>query len=148
MSPPRKVPKHRELKENPKETDHPQKTTPRYIKNDTFWELIRLSFAGTSGGGERSDFRPVWCIPQGISPARVGNPRGFWGIRGSARKADGSGIPGGRGVETSARAAPFGKQGPQTGCQNRSKSLKSKEFHGNPGSLATPCKKSLDSWDS
>ena len=104
MSPPRKVPKHRELKENPKETDHPQKTTPRYIKNDTFWELIRLSFAGTSGGGERSDFRPVWCIPQGISPARVGNPRGFWGIRGSARKADGSGIPGGRGVETSARA--------------------------------------------
>ena len=63
-----------------------------------------MSFAGTSGGGERSDFRPVWCIPQGISPARVGNPRGFWGIRGSARKADGSGIPGGRGVETSARA--------------------------------------------
>ena len=32
--------------------------------------------------------------------------------------------------------------------QNRCKSLKSQEIHGNPGSLATPCQKSQDSWDS
>ena len=40
------------------------------------------------------------------------------------------------------------KRGPQAGSQNRSKSLKSKEFLGNPGSLATPCQKPQDSWNS